>query len=110
MKTLLKPWQHSGTTGFINDAGERVCTGSMMGRSCKIPADVETVRKLHLQRVPFVDGCYDQGGAYWGSPANLYCAWGESDTEQAVLFLRANSRADAQRQALESFPNAKFFN
>jgi len=37
-------------------------------------------------RVRFVDGCYDEGGAYWGAPANVYCATNE---EGLLLFCRA---------------------
>ena len=53
--------------------------------------------KLHLQYVPFVDGCYDQGGAYWGSPANLYVAWGHDEDEHLVeYYVRASSREKAK--------------
>lgn len=107
---MKPPYLESGTTGFISDRGERVCTGSMMGRRDCIPADRATVSRLHLRRVPFVDACYDQGGAYWGMPANLYCAWGESNTERAHVFFRANSRSDAKQKALATFPNARFYN
>lgn len=107
MKT--KPWTRNGTTGFINDSGERVCTGSKMGRRDCIPDDFNTVRKLRLARVPMVAQCYDAGGAYWGMGAPLYCAWGDSDTEQAEVYFRARDRADAKRQALAAFPNATFY-
>lgn len=106
------PYTENGTRSFINDAGQRVCTGAMMGRCDSIPADAATVAKLHLRRVPFVSGDYDQGGAYWGGGRGtlpLFCAWGESATEQAVAYFRAIDRAHARAQALTHFPNAKFF-
>jgi hypothetical protein len=60
-------------------------------------------RKVRLQRVPFVDGDYDPGGAYWGgypSPP-LYCAWDGDD----ALYLRARSREDAKAQ----LPGLRFY-
>lgn len=27
--------------------------------------------KVYDRAVPFIDGAYDKGGAYWGAPANL---------------------------------------
>lgn len=111
------PFEFDGTTGFIDNEGKRVCTGSMMGRRDAIPDDFNTVKKLRLVRVPMSScGAYDKGGAYWGCTdyrANihpLYCAWGESETECVHVFYRAYDRADAKRQALCAFPNAKFFN
>lgn len=43
--------------------------GAPMGRPNvgKPPTD----QKIYDSHVPFEDGCYDTGGAYWGSPANL---------------------------------------
>ena len=108
MQTTL-PWSRSGLNYFVNDAGVRVCTGARMGRRDNIPYDYATVRKLHLRRVRMVDGCYDSGGAYWGAGAPLYCAWGESDTEQVEVFFRACSRDDAKEQARAAFPNATFY-
>jgi len=102
--TRAYPWEKNGVTYFTNDAGERVCTGSQMGRSNILPAS--THPKLHLRHVPFVDHCYDRGGAYWGSPANLFCAW---DNEGTQLFLRATSRENAKAQLRISYPHASFF-
>jgi hypothetical protein len=64
--------------------------GAQMGRSARINGD----GPLHLAYVRFVDGDYDLGGAYWGSPADLYCAW--SDDEMTMIFVRASSRAEAK--------------
>ena len=109
------PWEHNGSTYFTNDAGERVWTGSQMGRRNVIPEDASTVRKLHLRRVRPLGtqsgADYDKGGAYWGDIARkpLYCAFGESDTECAELYTRAKSREEAKGIALRSFPNARFY-
>jgi hypothetical protein len=106
MKLKLDP----GFTGFTDpDTGKWVCTGSMMGRRDWIPDDSITVRKLRLERVPLY-GDYDPAGAYWGSGKEpLYVAYGESDTEQVRVFIRAKNRDEAKVQALYVFPNARFF-
>lgn len=74
--------------------------GAPMGRREERPDDCET---LWVSRVPFVDGCYDRGGAYWGGPANLYVVHGD---QGARLYYRAASRADAIRQCLGDYPDA----
>jgi hypothetical protein len=91
-----------------------------MGRGSDLNK-LEGPMKLHLQYVPFNDGCYDQGGAYWGMPANLYVAWVylDSDIDPDVApeddgcrfdhYVRANSREDAKTQILEEFPEATFY-
>ena len=100
---MKAPYYHNGTTGFTNEHGERVCTGSQMGRRNAIPADY-TGEKLNLRRVPFVDGAYDPGGAYWGGPATLWCAWGQTDTEQVEVYVRAPDREAAKLAIIRSFP------
>jgi len=77
--------------------------------------------KVHLQHVPFVDGCYDQGGAYWGYPANLYAAWAyceiedlaESDADMYGCrydgFVRADNHADAKKQLAAMYPGIRFY-
>lgn len=64
---------------------------------------------MHLQRVSFVDGDYDLGGAYWGGcPSEpLFCAWCE--TVDARVFVRAKDRTLAKRAVKEHFINAMFF-
>ena len=64
---------------------------------------------MYLQRVRFIDGAYDLGGAYWGGyPSEpLFCAWAE-DIE-ARVFVRAKDRRAAKLKVYEHFPNAKFF-
>jgi hypothetical protein len=65
---------------------------------------------LYLERLRFLDGCYDTGGAYWGAPANIYCAWGENavDDYQIRVFVRAESRLDARNQIRELLPKVTF--
>lgn len=63
--------------------------------------------KLHLQKVRFHDGDYDAGGAYWGSPADLWCAFSTdaSVNEYTVrVFVRAANRAEAKKAVLEELP------
>ena len=77
--------------------------GADMGRRNIIPDDAKP-EKLHLQRVTFSDGCYDNGGAYWGLPANLWCAFSPDNTdnpEPVRVFVRADNREEAKETALE---------
>jgi hypothetical protein len=43
-----------------------------------------TTEPAELFKVTLVDGCYDDGGAYWGAPDNLWCL----RTSEAEHFLR----------------------
>ena len=82
--------------------------GAPMGRRDDLPGDFEG--KLHLQYVPFIDGAYDQGGAYWGTPANLWVAWGYDEDECLVEFYtRASTRDGAKSNVLEHSPDARFY-
>ena len=82
--TMTKPFQMNVSSMY----------GAPMGR--RSSREDEFVGKSHLQRVPFVDGDYDQGGAYWGRgylAEYLYCAW---DDEGHAIYCRAKCRADAK--------------
>lgn len=106
------PWKANGHRYCSGPDGERICLGAMMGRANEIPPDAHTIRKLRLVRVrPSDGGDYDQGGAYWGDiwSRPLYCAFGDSDTEQAVFWVRAPNREEAKRKILSQFPSARFF-
>ncbi len=74
--------------------------GAPMGRYSDLSQT--TTDKLHLRRVPLYEGCYDKGGAYWGGPANLWCAWNDAGARR---WLRAQSREAAKAQ----LPDAKFY-
>lgn len=53
--------------------------GAPMGRRNRCEMLPDEVGKVYLQQVPFVDGCYDRGGAYWGAPANLWRSYCEME-------------------------------
>ena len=70
--------------------------GSQMGRRNRIGEPT----KLHLQRVDFIDGDYDRGGAYWGSGGGpLYSAFSKDET--TLVFVRATNRGDAKAKVIE---------
>lgn len=82
--------------------------GAPMGRRSDLATDGDPI-KLCLRHVPFIDGCYDQGGAYWGSPENLWVAWGDDGDEVCVLYVRARDRQDAKAQVIAHRHNARFY-
>jgi hypothetical protein len=63
---------------------------------------------MYLQRIKFIDGDYDLGGAYWGGhpSAQLWCGWAENIDARA--FVRAKNRESAKEAVRLRFPNAKF--
>lgn len=75
--------------------------GASMGRTSDLPTDTEAT--LHLRRVPLDSGGYDPGGAYWGTPCDLYIAEAIEGGE-GVRYLRAGSIEAARAE----FPRAKF--
>jgi hypothetical protein len=72
--------------------------GADMGR----PSKVGEPTRLYLQRVRFVDQCYDRGGAYWGAPADLWCAFAGNaeDVIETMIFVRAGDRNAAKAAVL----------
>lgn len=77
---LLREERHKGCSRY----------GAQMGRRNIIGEP----QKLHLQRIDYVDGDYDAGGAYWGSGGGpLYCAFSKDET--TIIFVRASSRKNA---------------
>ncbi len=107
--------------------------GAPMGRRSRCEMAPDEVRRVHLQYVPFIDGAYDRGGAYWGAPANLWRAYAEleaAEDEQVdeadrinvfdqptragdILifeqFLRANSRDEAKEKLRLQYPHISFY-
>lgn len=70
--------------------------GAPMGRSTFGEAREVSNGRIELFRVRFVDGDYDDGGAYWGGypSLSLYCArTGDGSTYRN--FARAKSRKEA---------------
>lgn len=84
--------------------------GAPMGRSAKHMTGL-TDPLFELERVPLVDGAYDCGGAYWGSPDDLWCADFTTPLTSTVIlhfFVRAPSREAAMEKVREMYPDAKF--
>ena len=73
--------------------------------------------KVHLNYVPFIAGAYDRGGAYWGCPANLYCAefqvYDEKEDKdyEGRCFVRASGRAEAKANVrlIRGWENVTFY-
>lgn len=98
--------------GFDGE-GRRVCLGARLGRADTLPEDRELAVKLHLERLKWVDGDYDQEGAYWGrSGSDVWCAWfrlPSFEKNQIEIFVRAKSRAVAKSLVWEYLPYATFY-
>ncbi len=67
--------------------------GAPMGRQ-ESPVE-DFTGPVYLQKVPMVDGDYDEGGAYWGGGTPLYCAW---DGEGNAIYVRAKDSAAAKKK------------
>ncbi len=72
--------------------------GAPMGRSTWPD---EPIARCHLFRVRLDSGGYDQGGAYWGTPENLWCV---TDGQAFRWFCRAPSRREAWKLILDEWP------
>jgi hypothetical protein len=68
--------------------------GSPMGRRGDNPANLQGVKRLHARWQGGGDG-YDKGGAYWGTPSNVYGVWSWLPDEVCCVYVRAGSRAAA---------------
>jgi len=97
----------NGATYGIDSHGNRVCTGSQMGRRNILPPDVTAPIKLQMERLKWVGYDYDQGGAYWGRTNGdfIFCAW----KDDAQVFVQAKNRTQAKQLVREHFPKAKFY-
>lgn len=65
-----------------------------MGRHGDAPANLQDAKRLCARHQGGGDG-YDRGGAYWGSPANVWGVWAHLGGETVCTYVRANSRAAA---------------
>jgi hypothetical protein len=75
--------------------------GAPMGRPEYLP-DPDTEVELQIEKVRFEDGDYDYGGAYWGAPANLWHAEGNTkDGDMVLLFVRAPNMKAAKEAIIE---------
>jgi hypothetical protein len=79
--------------------------GAPMGRPEHYRPDRKKPIRLIVHHCPFVDGDYDEGGAYWGAGTPLWRAVEiEGDTE---FFVRATDWHDAHDQVYAQYPNAE---
>ena len=76
--------------------------GAPMGRRGDNPANLQGVKRLHARHQGGGDG-YDKGGAYWGTPSNVWGVWAWMDGEPVCVYVRANSR----REALDKVRNSQ---
>lgn len=83
--------------------------GAPMGRINVLPDDCKVDCKLHLERLRWIDSCYDQGGAYWGTGNYIYWAYGDVSGFMAQVFVRAKDRRDAKAQVQVVLPNSRFY-
>ena len=90
--------------------------GAQMGRSNILPTDENVAVKLQMEKLKWVDGDYDQFGAYWGGGTgdNVYCAFGEWSRygysfQEVKVFVRAKSRNEAKELVREYLPNCLFY-
>jgi hypothetical protein len=65
--------------------------GAPMGRHGDNPANLQGVKRLHARRQGGSDG-YDKGGAYWGTPSNVWGVWAWIDGQPICTYVRASSR------------------
>ena len=84
--------------------------GASMGRSASILEPSAPI-KFRLYALQWVDGDYDEGGAYWGyvRGENIYRAIGEGPEFVNEMFVRAKSREEAKAGVLKEFKNARFY-
>ncbi len=90
----------------LSDVGSRY--GAPMGRSNTLPDDTgNAAPELYLQRLDFVDGDYDAGGAYWGGGIGDFIWRAVSRAGDVELFVRARSRRGAVCKVEGIIPNAE---
>lgn len=76
--------------------------GAPMGRQ-DVHGDPDEPIQLIVHHLPFVDGDYDSGGAYWGAGTPL---WRAVEPEGPVeFFIRAKDRWEALAVVREEYPN-----
>ena len=97
--------------------------GAPMGRAEWMPEEgaADLTGRLQLRRLRFVDYCYDEGGAYFGTPANVFHAegevsgmtrdtWSGEDRGSCIrVFVRADTRQAAKAEVRVRFPRVSFF-
>ena len=68
--------------------------GAPMGRRDDNISNLQDAKRLHARRQGGGQG-YDKGGAYWGTPSNVWGVWAWIDGEVCCVYVRAKSRDDA---------------
>jgi hypothetical protein len=77
-----------------------------MGRR-NTEGDPDVAHRLYLHPLPFIDGDYDAGGAYWGAGSDGEAIWrAVEDDGDVELFFRATNRAMALVAVLDEYPLA----
>jgi hypothetical protein len=79
---------------FPNVSGRN---GALMGRRSDI-TPLPLTGRIHARRQGGGDG-YDDGGAYWGTPSNVWGVWARIGGDIVCHYVRANSREDAIMKA-----------
>lgn len=82
--------------------------GAPMGRHDFMDDHTAPGRRFTLLRVPMIDGgAYDEGGAYWGTGAPLYCC--RSTDRERWAFLRTSAgRAAAKAEFSARWPGIRW--
>ncbi len=85
--------------------------GAPMGRTNVLPEDENISCRLHIRELKWVDGDYDEGGAYWGGGMSDAIFWAHGDAGDVVVhvFVRAKFREDAKHLVKQILPNVKFY-
>lgn len=73
--------------------------GAPMGRPSDPPSAFDGATVLYARHQGGGDG-YDSGGAYWGTPGNVWCVW--TCGGEAVTYVRARSKGDAIQQVRQA--------
>ncbi|NTF17511.1 hypothetical protein G6L37_03810 [Agrobacterium rubi] len=83
--------------------------GASMGRSDSTH-DTDFPVVFEIERLEWVNGDYDQGGAYWGNTKDEYIYRAEGDSEDGLetMFIRAKSIIEAKKAVSERYQNASF--
>jgi hypothetical protein len=81
--------------------------GAPMGRVSRC-TDHLYAGKLHLRQMHLNQG-YDNGGAYWGMPSDMWRAWADGAEEEQVMYTRAQTREEAKMVVGAVFPHARFY-
>lgn len=100
LKLKLRMKQFPEVVGYFGAPMGRWTGGNPLDQPCR------------LFKVKMFDGGYDDGGAYWGSPNDLYCLQAEpgEENDEVQHFVRAGSRIKAFFKLREMFPGLRLRN